>query len=77
MNVWDLGSRRPKGYKPKNTSKPPRTRAGHQFAGGRSLRRSMKALHARQMDYSKTLETLGRGGKRSLPATAYTRPGAM
>lgn len=73
MNVWNaVKGPRPKGHKPNNTAKPPRTRAGKTYPGGRPLRRALARLAASTAFYEKAGQ-----GKSKKGTIAFTKPGAM
>lgn len=64
---------RPKGYKSRNTAKPPRQREGKVYAGGKALRRAMARLARDTAFY----EGVGGGKGSSKSQMAFTRPGSM
>lgn len=69
--------KRPKGYRPRNTSETPRTRAGKVYPGGRAMRRALRRLAAATAFYELACSGGAGKGQRSKNADAFTKPGAF
>lgn len=56
-------------------TKPPRSRAGQTYPGGRELRRALAELSRRQSAHQATVGGIKRG--KSINPEAYQKPGSM